>query len=355
MVGSDGTLPLPWLAEPLQRALSQRAHALLLFGPHGVGQFELGLALAQAWLCEDAMERRSGGAACGTCRSCRLFQARSHPDLLVLLPEAQRESLGWLVAGGEGEDGTAEKATKAKPSKEIKVEAVRAAVAFAQTTSARGHGKVVVLHPAERINPIAANTLLKTLEEPPGNARFVLCSAAPDALLPTIRSRCQALRLSLPERAMATAWLAAQGVGEADVLLGACGGQPLQALEWHAEGVDAKLWPRVPALLARGDSVPFLNWPLPRLVEALQKVCHDAISVSAGAQPRYFPRGAIRPAALQALTAWSRELQRLSLDIEHPWNAGLMVEALVDSARNALASTAVSGRGDGGESLHLTA
>ncbi|HEY9022955.1 MAG TPA: DNA polymerase III subunit delta', partial [Burkholderiaceae bacterium] len=189
MVGADGAIPLPWLAEPLQRALrEQRSHALLVHGPSGVGQFELALGLAQGWLCEAAED--GAPRPCGRCAACHLVRARSHPDLLVLVPEALRAALGW-EPDGDADDGS-DKASKAKPSKDIKVEAVRAAVAFAQTTSARGRGKVVVLHPAERMNGISANTLLKTLEEPPGAARFVLSSAAPDALLPTIRSRCQA-------------------------------------------------------------------------------------------------------------------------------------------------------------------
>ena len=206
MVANEAMLALPWLAEPLQRALRQGAHALLLHGPEGVGQFELGLTLAKAWLCEEASERRPHGWACGACASCRLVESRSHPDLLVLIPEALRESLGWGT-GGEGEEGGSEKGSKGKPSKEIKVEAIRAAVAFAQTTSARGRGTVLVLHPAERMNPIAANTLLKTLEEPPGAARFALSTAAPDALLPTIRSRCQALPIRLPPHDEAAVWL----------------------------------------------------------------------------------------------------------------------------------------------------
>ncbi|HZE90255.1 MAG TPA: DNA polymerase III subunit delta', partial [Rhizobacter sp.] len=150
------------MAQPLQNALrTQRGHALLIHGPQGIGQFELALTLAQAWLCETEPTAQP----CGVCASCRLVQARSHPDLLVLLPEALRESLGW-DSGEEGADAEA-KASKAKPSKDIKVEAVRKAVGFAQSTSARGRAKVVLVHPAERMNAIAANTLLKTLEEPP--------------------------------------------------------------------------------------------------------------------------------------------------------------------------------------------
>ncbi len=333
MVGSDGRLPLPWLGPLLQRTLaSQQAHALLLHGPQGVGQFELALTLAQAWLCEAA---HGAPRPCGHCASCRLVQAHSHPDLLVLLPEALREPLGWAPEGDEA--GAERAAGKAKPSKEIKVEAVRAAVSFAQTTSARGRLKVVVLHPAERMNGIAANALLKTLEEPPGAARLLLSCAAPDALLPTIRSRCQAVAMALPPTAEAVAWLAEQGVADPQVMLAAAGGQPQEALEWVAQGIDAALWQRLPALVAQGQAAPFAGWPLARLVDALQKLCHDAACIGVGAAPRYFPADALpKGAAPGALAAWLRELQRVARHAEHPWNAGLMGESLVLQGQRAL-------------------
>jgi DNA polymerase-3 subunit delta' len=91
---------------------------------------------------------------------------------------ARRPGLGWPP---EGEEGGEERSGKKKPSKDIRVEEVRAAIALALTTSSRGRGKAIVIHPAERMNPIAANAFLKTLEEPAGNARFVLCTSAPDA------------------------------------------------------------------------------------------------------------------------------------------------------------------------------
>ena len=68
--------------------------------------------------------------------------------------------------------------------------------------------------------------MLKTLEEPAGVARFVLSGAAPDALLPTIRSRCQGLPMALPPTAMAVAWLTERGVSNTAVRLAATGGQP---------------------------------------------------------------------------------------------------------------------------------
>lgn len=337
MVGADGQLPLPWLAPLLRQTLAtQRAHALLLHGPQGVGQFELAVTLAQAWLCEAA---EATARPCGVCASCRLVQARSHPDLLVLLPEALREPLGWSAGEGGG-DAPEPAASKAKPSKEIKVAAVRAAVAFAQITSARGRVKVVVLHPAERMNGISANTLLKTLEEPPGNARFVLSCSAPDALLPTIRSRCQAVPMALPATAQAVEWLAAQGVAEPAVLLAAAGGQPQEALEWSRQGIDAALWQRLPALVAQGHAGGFGNWPLARVVDALQKLCHDLACVAAGAAPRYFPPSALRAGAdPQALSAWMRELLRVARHAEHPWNAGLLGESLVQQGQRAMNSS----------------
>jgi DNA polymerase-3 subunit delta' len=346
VVGPDGALPLPWLAALLHRTLQgPQAHALLLHGPQGVGQFDLALTLAQAWLCERA-DRAAGAPPCGVCASCRLVQSHSHPDLLVLLPEALQEPLGW--SNGADEDGTERATKKAQPSREIKVDAVRLAVNFAQTTTARGRAKVVVLHPAERINTVSANTLLKTLEEPPGAARFILSCAAPDALLPTIRSRCRSVPLALPPATQATAWLAEQGVADAAVLLAATGGQPQEALDWVRQGIDAAAWLRVPASVAQGQAGIFASWPLPRTIDALQKVCHDLLSVAVGAPPRYFPASALRRgAAPAALHAWMRELNRVARHADHPWNAGLLAEALVQQGQQALAAGTPAGRAEG--------
>jgi DNA polymerase-3 subunit delta' len=332
LVGPDGTLPLPWLAAPLHDALHhRRGHALLVHGVPGVGQFELSMCLAQAWLCDAPL----AGQACGRCASCKLVQAHSHPDLMVLLPEALREELGWT--GGDEGEGSSDKASKAKPSKDIKVDAVRGAVAFAQTTAGRGKGKVLVLHPAERMNGISANTLLKTLEEPPGNARFVLSCAAPEALLPTIRSRCQALHMGLPDPAEALHWLQGQGVTQPEVLLTATGGQVLDVLQWRALGIDARLWQGLPGQLLRGDVTGLAALPLPWVVQSLQKLCHDALCASVGAAPRYFAASAVPTGlALPALNAWGRALAKSARQAEHPWNAGLMCEALVLQAREVL-------------------
>ena len=337
MLGQAGpaTPGLPWLAAPLREALAtQRAHAILIHGPEGVGQFELALLLAQSWLCESDANRGAGSAhpACDVCPGCRLVQARSHPDLLVLVPDALREALGWL----DSETAAGDKAGKAKPSQEIRIDALRGAIQFAQSTASRGRAKVVVIHPAERMNAIAANSLLKTLEEPPGSARFVLATGDPQALPPTVRSRCQAVHLDVPDHALALQWLEAQGVAQPAVLLAASGGQPLLALEGVRDGVDAAAWARLPELIRRGDAAAFAGWPLVRVIDALQKLCHDVLCVACGTAPRYFAPGIIPAGAdIDALTTWGKTLRDLARRAGHPWNAGLMVDALVAQAQQA--------------------
>jgi DNA polymerase-3 subunit delta' len=116
---SDASL-LPWLQAPVAQALAQqRGHALLVHGPSGVGQFEFACALAAAWLCESPVDRQ----ACGHCAGCHLMQSRTHPDFNLLMPEAVREAMGW--SNEEARDSVGK---KAKPSKELKVEAVREAI-----------------------------------------------------------------------------------------------------------------------------------------------------------------------------------------------------------------------------------
>jgi DNA polymerase-3 subunit delta' len=269
------------------------------------------------------------------CASCHLFQAHTHPDFLLLLPDALRESLGWLLEEG----AVSEKAAAAKPSKEIKVEAVRQAVSFAQTTSARGRSKVLLVHPAEKMNTVAANALLKTLEEPPGQARFILSSAAFDELLPTVRSRCQALAMPLPQTDTACAWLMTQGVSQPQVLLAAVGGQPQEALMWSNQGITAAQWQALPAQLINGQGGAMADWPLSRVVQTLQKICHDALRLASGASPRYFERNSWpSPPAFNPslLSAWAQALQNEARHAEHPWSAALALQALSLAAQRAL-------------------
>lgn len=211
----------PWIARQTQALLAQRGHAWLLQGPSGLGQYELALALVSAWLCEQPTAQ----GACGHCPSCHAIEVRTHADLAVLMPETQMLELGWPLSEKAQADIDDK---KRKPSKEIRVEAMRDLVEFAQRTDARGRGKAVLVFPAERMNAVTANALLKTLEEPPGDVRFVLATEAAHQLLPTIRSRCQTHTLAWPVGAEALAWLAGQGVEApvAEALLRSAGGRP---------------------------------------------------------------------------------------------------------------------------------
>ena len=335
---------LPWLALPLAAALrTQQAHALLVTGPAGVGQWAFSLALAQAWLCEGKPAQRHHGLACGVCEGCHLVAGRSHPDLRLLVPEALRTQAGLnQEEGGDAEDGK-----KRKPSREIKVDQVRAALDFSERTAGRAGLKVVLVHPAEAMNAIAANALLKTLEEPLGTMRFVLACGAPQALLPTIRSRCQSVVLPVPERSQALAWLNAQGLKDAGALLDASGGLPLSALEHAQAGRDAAAWQALPGRVLAGDTAALAPWPLPALADALGKLVHDAAAQTVGAPARFFPAWQLGPVAhradrLEALTQCAAELRRFVRQADHPWNAGLAVESLVAQVRLALMAGARS-------------
>jgi DNA polymerase-3 subunit delta' len=220
---------------------------------------------------------------------------------------------------------------------------MRDALEFAQRTSGRGRGKVVMVHPAERMNLVTANALLKTLEEPPGDVRFVLSTEAAHQLLPTIRSRCLGHTLAWPEPGEAAAWLQEQGVPAAAApgLLKAAGGRPEDALRLHGAGLDARTWSQWPKALVRGDIGPLANWSPAQLVEAFQKLCHDLLALHSGAQPRFFEANDLPAAGSPAaLTAWWRSLAATSRTVEHPFNAGLMLEDLVAQARAALHSKA---------------
>lgn len=325
---------LPWLQAPLARTLaSARAHhALLAQGPAGVGQLAFALELARAWLCEHPGGAR-GGPACGQCRSCHLVDERSHPDLRLIVPEAQRAEAGLPEDGAAAEEGAGSKKTR-KPSRAILIEQIRAALDFSALTAARGAHKVVLVYPAEALNAVAANALLKTLEEPPGAMRFVLASGDAQALLPTLRSRCQPVALAAPAREEALAWLRGQGVAEPEPLLDACGGQPLRALELQRAGLDAAAWRQFPQWIARGDSAAVAGWPLPVLLDALHKLCHDHALATLGAPGRYFPGARLAPGAgLARLTEAAAWLRAQTRHADHPWSAALATEALVQGTR----------------------
>jgi DNA polymerase III subunit delta' len=329
----------PWIAGQLQALLAQRGHAWLLQGPSGLGQYSLALDMARAWLCENP----SPQGACGQCGSCHAVQVRTHADLCVLMPETEMIARGWPLDEKSQSDIDDK---KRKASKEIRVEAMRNAVEFSQRTSARGRGKAVVVYPAERMNNVTANALLKTLEEPPGDVRFVLATEAAHELLPTIRSRCLGHAMAWPGEEEALQWIVDAGSeqkiqrGDAAALLRAAGGRPEDALAFASSGRDPKSWSLLPKAMQRGDVGALSGWTPAQAVDALQKLCHDLLARASGAAPRFFQPAELPAVACthSALSTWGRELSRTARTVEHPFNAGLMLESLVSQAHKALNS-----------------
>ena len=324
----------PWIATQTAQLLQQRGHAWLLYGPSGLGQFRLAMELALAWLCEEA----GSNGACGRCASCHAIHVHTHADLCVLMPETTMLQHGWPLsekAQTEIDD------KKRKASREIRVDAMRDAVEFSQRTSARGRGKVVLVFPAEQMNAITANALLKTLEEPPGDVKFVLATESVHQLLPTIRSRCLGHAMQWPQSTASQRWLEAQGVAptQSGPLLRTAGGRPDDALDAFQLGREVDSWNDVLQALVRGEVSFFKDWTITQLVDTLQMVCHDAMVQRAGAPPRFFGVGeGIGSASWKGLCRWSRDLMTTRRTMDHPYNAGLMQEALVAQAKTALNS-----------------
>ncbi len=139
--------------------------SMIFSGPPGVGKVEAAVTLAQALNC---LIREDD--ACGRCPSCARIAKGEHPDARLLRPEGR---------GGQ-----------------LRAEGVREAVADVPFRPFEGRRRVIILAEAERMNPTTANTLLKTLEEPPAWATLILVTANEAALLPTLLSRCQIFRFS---------------------------------------------------------------------------------------------------------------------------------------------------------------
>jgi DNA polymerase-3 subunit delta' len=307
----------------LANAAERLPHALLIHGPGGIGKRALAAHFAQFLLCEGPRGERP----CGRCEACRWYLAGNHPDVRWLEPEAMTTA---QAVEGDDEDRSASRS--AKPSLEIKVEQVRALADFLNIGSHRGRQRIALVHPAEDMNVHAANSLLKSLEEPPRGAIFVLVSHRPARLLPTIRSRCVALTVGLPERRAAEAWLRANGVDEAARWLAFAGGAPLRALE-YASGPRGETIVRllkaiqagVPGAAMAGD-----REELEALAEVLQKIAFDRALAAFGGEPKYATgnMGALGGQGIEWLT-FARAMGRNRALARHPLNSRLFASDML--------------------------
>jgi len=217
----------PWLHGEFARfhalhTQGRMPHALLISGEPGLGQAQLAMRLAQASLCHRPLD---DGQACGQCGACHPFLAGAHPDFSLLTPKDK---------DSKDDESAKEKKATDKKATDIKIDAVRDFCAGLYLSSSLQHGKVAVIEPADAMNPAAANSLLKTLEEPPAGTLIILVTSQPARLPITIRSRCQRWLVPIPERTTALAWLAQQPQLAAEDparVLDLAEGRPLAALE----------------------------------------------------------------------------------------------------------------------------
>jgi DNA polymerase-3 subunit delta' len=322
----------PWQIETekrLGRLFERVPHALLIHGPRGIGKLALAEHFAQAMLCE-VPDRTQ--APCGRCDGCRWYLAGSHPDMRRIEPEA----LLRRPEGAQADEGAAETPTRgAKPSTEIKIEQIRSLDGFLNLRSHRGRSRIALVHPAEDMNVNSANALLKSLEEPPAGAIFVLVSHRPARLPATVRSRCLALALGIPDTEAAGSWLSSQGVKEPRGWLAYASGAPLAALEMAQSSGQAVTQLRK-ALEARDlDALRSVNdrESLEALAEALQKYALDRSFAVYLGRGKYGVAGRTSGAGL-AWLRFARRMGKYRALARHPLNprlfAGEMLAEMPD-------------------------
>ncbi|WP_322994977.1 DNA polymerase III subunit delta' [Castellaniella sp.] len=313
-----------WLATP-----ERFAHAWLIHGLPGVGQVEFAMAGAASLLCESPVQ----GLACDHCQACRWVRAGNHPDLRRIRPDAVAAQEGAAI------DETEASGNKKQPSKDIRIEQIRSLLPWFNMATHRGGWRVALLYPAESLNTIAANALLKILEEPPTHTVFLLVADMPDRLLPTLVSRCRRLPLATPGADQALAWLQDQGVDQPGARLAAAGGAPLAALR-QARLQQPALPDCVDQFLRQAGtteaSAPLADVLLAsepaQWLDSFQRIWLDLSLAARGLPVRYYPDRADKiqaiaeaadPALLARTGQWLAKQRRLA---HHPLNPKLLAD-----------------------------
>jgi DNA polymerase-3 subunit delta' len=339
---ADEPHPLPWHAD-LHASMARRIgegrfpHASLLTGPAGVGKTQLAIALASLLVCDAPVEQGAGAVACGQCKQCRLFIGEGHPDARLLHPTDQ--------------------------SRFVRIHQVRALASFSMESPQVARRKVALISRADQLNLNAANALLKTLEEPPADTFLILLHRAGQPLLPTIRSRCQALRVEAPDTETGVAWLGDQcpNSSAADRLtaLQWAGGAPLEAkrlLEAERIGQRRECLRALQQYLKAANSPseavqPFLKMPFSEALDLLQDWAHDLARAAAfpdavrdeeAATMLRFLAARQHPAHLHQVYEGVREARR---GMEYNVNPELELIGLLDQWRALMRRPGVAKRG----------
>ena len=302
-------------------------HALLFCGAEGIGKKRTALSLAAALLCMEAV----ADAPCGHCASCTALQAGTHPDFYLVEPES-----------------------KGKAAKSIRIEQIRelqTRISWAPQLAAR---RVVIIDQAELMNEAAANSLLKTIEEPAAQMCFVLVTSTPAALLDTIRSRCMRVEFGmLPVAALAEA-LPEHGIPaeQAAVLASLSDGSLGRALELYADG-GLELRADAAALLAELGSMDMEKlWQRSRALSELPRekladwcmylsmLLRDLLVLYSGGSQLYHQDLAGKLAALlpmlpeQSVFQMLRLLRGLQKRLESNANVRLLMESFLIQLRD---------------------
>lgn len=178
-------------AELLGRSMMKNrlAHAYLFAGPEGVGKLTAALELAAAWMCSAA-----DSGYCGTCDDCTRVFRFQHPDVRLTIPQLEKtkpEDIASLFQA-RVDDGISP--VRVPGNSRIRIDQIRSMGKRLSLKSFEDKGHIEIIVDSDRMGVEAANSLLKTLEEPPDDTVIILISSAWSALLPTIRSRAHLIR-----------------------------------------------------------------------------------------------------------------------------------------------------------------
>jgi DNA polymerase-3 subunit delta' len=316
-------------------------HALLLTGPEGIGKGRFARGAAARLLCESPVDT---DVACGKCPSCHWFVSDNHPDFRHVIPAADVES---DEAGSDGE--------RKKGSRQILIDQIRELEDFVFVGGHRNGARVVVVEPAEAMNPSAQNALLKILEEPPSSVYFILVSSQWRRLLPTIRSRCRTMALPRPSVEEAQAWLSRENEKPAVALLPLLGNAPLLAVAETARGRGSILVSVLESLTDPGRELAS-RWqnqlqlkseaglPMEAFVQLIQKWLFDLALFKLSGRHRL---GASRKNSIQQLTDKAsagalircyNDLMKFRALASHPLNPQLFLEDIAERYLRALAT-----------------
>lgn len=314
----------------LGQGLDRLPHAILLVGPAGVGKTPFSEQIAALLLCESTTSELT---ACGECQACRWLDAANHPDFRRIAPDGDEET-----------EEVSEKSKKRGPSI-IRIDQIRELDAFVFVGSHRNGNRVVLITEAEAMNPAAANSLLKILEEPPASLYFILVSSNVKSLLPTIRSRCRVIPFGPPDTQASMTWLAGAGLEKQSArYLDLAGGAPMRVAQWKDQGqlapIDALVEslispPNDPIALAarwdgllKGDGL----FRMETLVEGVQRWLFDMAQERLAGEVRYHggwprPKGVQNLSPTALLSAW-RDINQFRRSARHPLNQLLFLESL---------------------------